>query len=552
MALGLRVMWSGTSLGTVPPAATDPLWLGGMPQGHVYTGVCEEPDDVNPLTAHTQVAKRMVHAYTHEALLDIDPVTGGLRPALAESFEPAADGMSCTFTLRAGVRFADGSELTLDDVLFPWQLRRAGHLAFGAMLDAFDRVADVEVLDSRRIRVHFRERHYASVRIVGETWLVPCRAWFLARVAARVAPAPMPAIDSAQFAEQLAAIKSSSGPGTGPYQLLNQPEGPMNWKPRQELLLVRNPHCWRRTASPGTWNFAGIRLLFRLSTAATMALLRGEIDWFTSFGIDELVTARPELATDHDRLDYDYESLGVYRTVWNCARPSMHDARVRRALAMLFDIDSLLARDPAAMVRAVAHAKPDAPAYPRAVKPIAFDPPAARALLREAGHDPERGTPLRLRLVAMAATDVLRRIIEHFEDAAGKAGVELTVVRCNQSGFIDARNSGDWDGILVLQSFRPWGDPAPFLRSGSPDNIGKFADERMDGLLDRAQRELDPAARARLWIEAHELAHAEQPVALLVHPKVSMLLAKRIEGESIGRTGLVLERAFVAPERQRQ
>ena len=52
-------------------------------------------------------------------------------------------------------------------------------------------------------------------------------------------------------------------PGTGPYMLSNPPGGPSTWRRRQDLLLVRNPHSWRREAEPGCWNFDGIRTLFR-------------------------------------------------------------------------------------------------------------------------------------------------------------------------------------------------------------------------------------------------------------------------------------------------
>ena len=57
-------------------------------------------------------------------------------------------------------RFSDGTPLTLDDVLFGWELASAAHLRLGFVHSAFERVERVERLDDRRLRVHFRDRHY--------------------------------------------------------------------------------------------------------------------------------------------------------------------------------------------------------------------------------------------------------------------------------------------------------------------------------------------------------------------------------------------------------
>ncbi|MBL8752602.1 MAG: ABC transporter substrate-binding protein [Planctomycetes bacterium] len=552
-ALGLGLYVMGANVPAALPGSGDkPAWNGGVPQGHVYTTVCDEPIDVNPLTAHTSTARRMVHAFTHEALLDVDPASGEMRPALASAFEPAVDGMSCTFTVRQGVKFADGEPMTLEDVLLPWHVAHAGHLPLGLIGDVFQRVAAVEVLDSWRFRVVFRERHYASVRIVGESWLVPSKRFFEARVAAKCGGRTPPAIDSDEFATLLGQVDLECGPGTGPYQLRNEPGGTSHWRPRQDLLLVRNDHCWRRSASPGCWNFTGIRLLFREPPAARNALLRGEIDSLTGSTIDSLLAAQPDLTGRYDRLVYDHEQMGVYRVVWNLRHAPCDDLRVRRALAALFDAEGVVATSQGHLQRAVAHAKPDAPAYPRDLAPFAFDPPAARAALREAGYDPAAGRPLRLRFVAMAGTDELRRMVELFADAANKAGIDLSVRNVDMAGWTAAWKANDWDGLLTLTFFRPWGDPTPFLHSRGVDNLGQFADAEVDRLLEQAVGELDATARASAFRAAHKRAFELQPVTLLAHPQVTLLLSRSVQGEAVGRTGLLLERAYVEHDRQRK
>jgi ABC-type transport system substrate-binding protein len=551
LGLGLRVMFSvaPASAPLLPTGAT----VGGVPQGHIYTGCADEPDDVNPYTAHSIVARRLIFSYTHDPLLEIDPVGGELRPALAERFEVAPDGSSCTFTLRQGAKFADGTPVTMEDALFGWELKRAGHLPIGLVDDAYARVERVDVLDPLRFRVHFRGVHYAATRAVGESWLVGQKRFFVARIAAMLAAGePMPAVDTARFAALFDRIDQECGPGTGPYVLHNEVGGVSHWRRRQDVLLVRNEHCWRREVTRGSWNFAGIRTLWRDQASSLNALLLGEVDWFSSPRLTEVLAQHPRIAAGYEKLVYDYESLGVYRMVWNCATGPCADPRVRRALAMLCDRDGIVACFDGAAQKALAHAKPGRPEYPVDAAALPFDVAGSRRLLRDAGFDPAQGKPLRLVLLAMQGTEPLRRMVELFADACKQAGIELDLRARDLQGFVAEKKKRQWDGMLVLQSFRPWGDPYDFLHRDGHDNDGRWQHPEADRLAAAARAELDPARRAQLWLELHTLAIAEQPAALLVHPLASILRSRHLQGLVVGRNGLSIERAFVAAEHQRR
>jgi peptide/nickel transport system substrate-binding protein len=552
-ALGLRVMQDAGAPRTAPAVSTGAANHGAVPQGHVYAGCAPEPQNVNPLTVNAPLGRRLVLAHTHDTLLEVDPHTDELRPSLAERFEPAADGASCTFTLRSGVRFSDGTPLTMDDVLFGWELASAGHADLGYVDDAFARLDRVERLDDRRFRVHFRERHYAALRVVGESWLVAQRRFFVDRVAARLAPAEAPPVQSTEFATALAQIERECGPGTGPYVLENAPGGVQRWQQRQELLLVRNEHSWRRAADPGTWNFAGIRVLFRDGPGTDNALLRRDIDWYTLPKVDAMVREHPTLADDYQRFDYDYPASGLFRVAWQCRSGPCADAGVRRALRMLFDTDAIVAALHGGATPALAYCWPGSAAYPRDLQPIRYDPAVARAALREHGYDAAAGRPLRLVVLVLQGTEgVMRKIADAFEDAARQAGVELDLRRLDPTAFTAEKQAGGWHGVLWMQRLKPWEDPYELVHSQGVDNDGGFAHAEVDRLAATARAEFDPARREQLWRELHAIVHREQPAAFLVYPRVSMLLARRIQGAFIGRHGLVLERAFVAPDRQRK
>ncbi|HZN41880.1 MAG TPA: ABC transporter substrate-binding protein [Planctomycetota bacterium] len=555
LALGLRVMLRApVHAGLTPAPAHAVSESSSVPQGHVYTGLAEEPSDINPFTTGEAVARRLVLAYTHDCLLDCDPVTGALRPALA-TFEVARDGKTCTFALRQGVRFSDGAPLTMADVLFGWDLAKAGHLAFGVIGDAFARVEAVDVLDDQHFRVHFRGVHFAATQAVGEGWFVVQRRFFVDRIAKRAAAMnePVPPVDSAAFARLFEQIETECGPGTGPYMLQNLPEGPSTWRRRQDLLLVRNPHSWRREAQPGCWNFEGIRTLFRDPQNAFTALVRREVDWFSCPQADEVLKSRPELAQSYRKLCFDYRTLGVFRVVWNCNRPPYDDCRVRRALARLFDQDSMLAVFGSdAAVAARAHAKPDSAEYPHPGQEFGFDPAAARQQLRAAGFDPAQQKPLRLAFLAPDGNETMRRLVDLFADAGKRAGLDLEVRTREWEQYASERDNGAWDGLLALDYFNAWGDPYDFVHSTGLSNFGHWQNDEADRLATAARAELDVGRRQALLRELHELVYQEQPVTFLVHPRASILLNVHVENVAPGPLGLVVERAFVRPEFQRE
>jgi len=529
-----------------------PAVLHGKAQGHVFTGATEEPSDVNPFTSRQVVAQAQVLRVTHDALLDRDSQTGELRNALAESYELSADGSKCTFVLRDGLVFSDGSPVTMADVLFGWELAQAGHLPMGFVGAGFARVAKVDVLDERRLQVHLRSSNFSDLPIVGEAWLVGKKAFFVERVRARLAAGEaMPAVTEPRFAELLDQVDLETGPGTGPYALHNDPVGVSNWRPRQDLLLVRNELSWHRQVRPGCWNFAAMKLLFRDAAGSRNALLLGEVDWYSGAGLDRLLAEHEQVRERYRKQTYDYPQLGVYRIVWNCARPPFDNANVRRAMGMLVNRDDIVTMLGGAGRPAVAHGKPDTAAYPTE-EALSFDLAGARQLLRQEGFDPSNGKPLKLTLLALAGSEPLRRIRELFQDAARQAGIDIEVHARELSAFLAEQKRGEWDGALVLQSFDASGDPYRFLNSGGRSNPGKWSNAEADQLSSSARSLLDGAARRKQWRELHRLAHREQPATLIVHPLAAVLISRRMQGYEPGVWGLRPEWAWVAPEAQRR
>ena len=121
----------------------------------VTVGISQDLDSLDPHKA--------VNAGTNEVLFNIfeglmkASPDGGVIPAVASDYEISADGTQYIFTLREGVMFHNGNEVTLDDVLYSLK-RCAGAENDGVpLMSAFTNVSGVDADDQGRVVVTLSE-----------------------------------------------------------------------------------------------------------------------------------------------------------------------------------------------------------------------------------------------------------------------------------------------------------------------------------------------------------------------------------------------------------
>src|ERR1700750_1274551 len=78
----------------------------------------------------------------------------GINPGLATEYKVADDGLTFTLTLRKGIKFSDGSDITVDDV--KWSLDRAKNPKEGTWNFLLDSVDPIEAKGDDTIIVHLK------------------------------------------------------------------------------------------------------------------------------------------------------------------------------------------------------------------------------------------------------------------------------------------------------------------------------------------------------------------------------------------------------------
>lgn len=99
-------------------------------------------DTLNPFIANFAPSQE-ISEINFDRLVDYNPATLGLKPALATSWSTSPDGKVWTFNLRKGVKWSDGQPFTAKDVAFTYNTYLAGSYIYSALLDGMKRAVVV-------------------------------------------------------------------------------------------------------------------------------------------------------------------------------------------------------------------------------------------------------------------------------------------------------------------------------------------------------------------------------------------------------------------------
>ncbi|MDQ1077757.1 ABC transporter substrate-binding protein [Pseudoroseomonas cervicalis] len=286
-------------------------------------------------------------------------------PALAESWSVSEDGLSWRFTLREGVRFHNGATLTSAEVKASWD-RQWGNSGWSCrrFFDSPDglQVQAVEAEDARTITYRLAR---PSALLLPQLANIQCGTVVF-------------------HPDSIGADGKWRAPiGTGPFQL-------QEWR-RGEFVTLRRFDGYVASTAPAS-AFSGARqalldeVVFRVipdPNAAEAALLTGAVDILPSVEperADKMREAGVQMLTA--------PGLGWTTMLVQTRDAVLKDVRIRRAIAHAIDLAQI------AEVRTGGGAGPNpsavgdsSPFFDEAFRGWpAYDPAAARRLLREAGY----------------------------------------------------------------------------------------------------------------------------------------------------------------------
>lgn len=486
-ALGLAACGGSKSGSTATSGSAAGSTAGGVNTAGFTVQYGSNPETLDPaLNSAIDGANTIITIFEPLLLInENNEVIGGQ----AESWEASEDGLTWTFTMRDGLKWSDGTDLTAKD--FEYSFKRMANPDTAApyaetclgMIDGFD-AAQAGDPDALNVKASDDGKTLTIVLSY------PCS--YFDKMAAFATMSPV----------QQATVEANgdswcTSPDTyvsnGPYMITD-------WTPSERIVLTKNPNY------VGGWDSSKIvsdtitLLLLEDSSASYAAYNSGEAVLIKDVPTDEI----PSLTKAEDGGDFYVDTiLGTYYVSLNLQRDAFKDAKVRKALSLAIDRDyvanTIMQGTYSAADSIVGPGIVDESGYfhdngnaPYISADYEANLAEAKKLLEEAGYPNGEGYPT----IEYSTNDAGYHVplAEYLQQAWGDLGITLTINKMEWSSFTPARRAGEYD-VARNGWVMDYNDPSNMLDlfcTSNGNNDGKYANPDFDAAID-ASRVADSA-----------------------------------------------------------
>ncbi|MHB0875540.1 MAG: ABC transporter substrate-binding protein [Anaerolineae bacterium] len=369
----------------------------------------------------------------YETLFLYDPIADEYIPWLAESGQ-WTDDTTYELKLRQGLTWSDGQPLTVDDVMFTFQLGEGAALNFSTL---WDWLGSIDRVDDSTLRFNFNEALYQEwANLLYNTPIVPQHLW------------------GEKTAEEVATGANEMPVGSGPYLYEAYDQSRMIW--------VRNDNWWATEALQ--LSVAPTRIVDIVNGSNNVALglvLQGGLDLSNNFlpGVATLVQGGYGVVTYYPEPPYMLSANTAWLDI-NLQKKPMDDVAFRRALAFSINVTDIVEKDYGNIVQA---------ANPTGLLPIwdkyidtavvdqlgfSYDPEQAKQILADAGYadtngdgfvEAPDGSEIALKIIVPNGWSDWMEAIKIIASSAQAAGINVQPDYPDYNGYLDARLNGTFD-----------------------------------------------------------------------------------------------------------
>ncbi|MFQ5795407.1 MAG: ABC transporter substrate-binding protein [Candidatus Bipolaricaulia bacterium] len=409
MAILIPVILIGFGFGYGATGMAEPVYGGTL-----WVAIPAEPPALDPTTHAGTAIVTVVHNTVLEGLVKVNQ-DGQIVPAIADSWEISADGLTFTFHLHPGVKFHNGRTLTAADVKFTIERALDPDSGF-TQPRYFTGVSAVEVVDDHTVRIKLDQVNANLLYnlTLAESVIVP---------------------------QETVDTLSSAPIGTGPFKFVS-------WVPGSHITLEQFADYYR----PGLPYLDEVSFRFIPEPSTAMAALQtGAVDVVTYLTPENVFQVQTEPLL---KLIYAPTIGNITLMAINNAREPFTDLRVRQAINYAIDQEEVIEGAQFGFAARIgSHMSPANPFYIDLTDRYEYDPEKAKALLAEAGYP--NGFKATLKLPQPFEYAI--RSGEIIADQLARVGIDLNLQIIEWGTWLDQVYQGyDYDLTIVNQS-RPYG-----------------------------------------------------------------------------------------------
>ena len=470
------------------------------------------PETLDPaLNSSIDGANTLITVF--EPLLLIDE-NNEVIPGQAESYTVSDDGLVWTFTMRDGLKWSDGSDLTAKDFEYSFKRLAAPDTAAPyaetvvGMIDGYEDAVGNPDADGNMTT----EPDFDALNVVasedGKTLTVtlsyPCAYFDKLAAFAAMSPVQQATVEANGDAW---CTEADTYVCNGPYYI-------SDWIPSERIVLTKNPNY------VGGWDSSKIvsdtitLLLLEDSSAAYAAYNSGEAQLIKDVPTDEI----PSLTKAEDGGDFYVDTiLGTYYLSLNDQKEPFNDVNVRKALSLAIDRDYVAntimqgTYSPAYNLVGPGIVDENGMFYDNAnggktyiSEDYEANLEAAKQALADAGYPNGEGFPV----IEYSTNDAGYHtpVAEYLQQAWGELGITVNINKVEWASFTPMRRAGDYDA-----SRNGWvmdyNDPSNMIElftTGNGNNDGKYSSADFDAAVE-ASKVADKSVHFQKLHEAEDI-----------------------------------------------
>ncbi|MCX4904991.1 ABC transporter substrate-binding protein [Streptomyces sp. NBC_00878] len=456
--------------------------------------VAQSVDSLSPFVA-ARLVSTSVHRLMYEYLTNYDPKDNHAIPGLATKWEPSADKLTWTYTIRENSKWSDGERVTAEDAAWTFNTMMTDEGAGTANGSFVANFGKVTAPSPNKLVIELKKPQATMAAL--DVPIVPKHVWEKVD-------------DFSKFNND----KSFPVVGNGPFVLTG-------YKADSYVRLKPNKSFWRGAPKFDELVFK----YYKDGDAAVAALQKGEVSFVSGLTPAQAAALKgQESVTVNDAPGRRFYALATNPGArakdgakFGDGHASLLDQRVRQALFMAVDRNTVIDKVfQGHAAEGEGYIPPRFSTYhwqPTDGQKIAYDPGEAARILRDAGYLKngdgklvgKNGKPITYRVLCHATDPQDKAVGKYLEEWWGELGIGVNLdCRDNVSdpwlaGEYDLAFDGwavnpDPDFVLAIHTCSAL--PATAKDIGATDNF--ICDKKYDELYAQQLAEYDPAKRAEI------------------------------------------------------